>query len=175
MAEIIPSGKAGRGARRLPMKVDLTPMVDLGFLLIAFFMYTTTLAQHRAMPIQMPFKPDRPLRVEQAYPDVATLTLIPTANNQVASYHGAFSAEATKALRNLPQTRAQLIRLADSLSTLPATYSPDAHRLHVIIKPADDCAFETMVAVLDEMAILQVPYYVILDADVQDRAWLARR
>ena len=63
MAEIDSSGggKKGGGKKRskkMSTKIDMTPMVDLGFLLITFFMLTTTLAKPVTMQLNMPDKTD---------------------------------------------------------------------------------------------------------------------
>ncbi len=66
MAEIQVSGKHGRKAAT--PRIDFTPMVDLGFLLITFFMMTTTMSAPKAMDISMPYKPAPPGEVTAFMP-----------------------------------------------------------------------------------------------------------
>ena len=58
MAELTlsPAKSGGRQLNKLPIRVDLTALVDLAFLLITFFMLTTTLSKSKSLPLVMPDK-----------------------------------------------------------------------------------------------------------------------
>lgn len=78
--------KGGKKGKKLSTRVDLTPMVDLAFLLITFFMLTTTMNKPQAMQINMPVErnPDDPPPPE--VPAAKVLTLILGSNNVIWYY-----------------------------------------------------------------------------------------
>jgi biopolymer transport protein ExbD len=72
-----------RRSKKLSTRVDLTPMVDLGFLLITFFIVTTTWSKPRALGLNMPAKGDSSnLGLH------AALTVLAGSDNKVFYYHG---------------------------------------------------------------------------------------
>lgn len=80
MAEIDSSGKGDKSgkkrAKKMSTKIDMTPMVDLGFLLITFFMLTTTLAKPVTMQLNMPDKTDDPTETSPIK-ESETITVVP--------------------------------------------------------------------------------------------------
>ncbi len=163
MAEINPAASGRKHGRPASPRVDLTPMVDLGFLLITFFMYTTSLARPSVMELQTP---DRQPQTEgPQIPAESSLILIPAAGDRVAYYKGLQSPEDSLAwcridgdngLRSLLQKEQSRVR------QLPASFSKAAHELHVLIKPDTSADFEDVVRVLDEMSISAVPHSTLM-------------
>ena len=168
MAEIHMASKAGRK----PITLDLTPMVDLGFILITFFIYTTTISIPKVIDIDMPFKP-APIDGGTAYADTSTITLIPTGNNRIAYYHGAFQNDVR--ITSIQALRAILITKQQQLKNLPASFSANAHKLHIIIKPHDACKYETLVGLIDEMSINAIPYYAICDIETEEKTLVTNK
>lgn len=75
------AGEAPRRCARLSTRVDLAPMVDLGFLLITFFIFTTRLSQPMTINLVMPANGDIPAS--------KTVKLVLEAENRVFYYPGA--------------------------------------------------------------------------------------
>lgn len=160
MADMNLPQKQGKRRKLTPPRIDLTPMVDLGFLLITFFILTTTMTEKKVMDITMPYKPAAP-ESYVALPDTSALTIIPASRHRILYYEGFFKDEMKettyKGMRDI------IISKQNILKKLPDNFSPEAHKLHVIIKPHELSQYEDLVKVLDEMLICDVPYYAIDD------------
>ncbi len=120
----------------------------------------------------MPFKP-APVEGGTAYADTSTITLIPTRNNNVAYYYGAF--RNTVSIASLHDLRSILITKQQQLKNLPVSFSADAHQLHIIIKPQDDCRYETLVALIDEMSINAISHYAICDIEEEEKSLVTNK
>jgi biopolymer transport protein ExbD len=175
MAEIQENPQeGGKGkAKKQSTKVDLTAMVDLAFLLITFFMFTTTLAKPKAMQIALP-KEDAP---EEDAPELSkkhALTLLLAPKNVVLYYFGkaeeaAADANAVKATSFDKKSglRKVIIEKLKELETDPDranNFDKDGKsKLMVLIKPVDSSVYGNMVNALDEMHINKIARYAIIN------------
>lgn len=149
MAEIIRSGnKSGK----LSTRVDLTPMVDLGFLLITFFIFTTALSKPTGLKIFLPESVPNTLR--QPTPASGALTLLLASDKRIFYYEGNDS-------RQMRPVEAKAIRQV----ILNKKKRTNPEKFMVIIKPGKDSNFETLVNVIDEMTIDNVKRYAMVDLD----------
>ena len=149
-------------------------MVDLGFLLISFFMLTTTMANQKAMAISMPAPPavNEP---PTAYPEESTVTVIPVKGHRVFYYNGSYKAETRLADCSVTGFRDVLLKQKAEAARLPANLSTDAHKLHVVIKPNDDCKYDDVVQLLDDMNIVDVTYYALVDLAPEEKELLPKK
>lgn len=163
MAEIQVPEK-GKRRKATPPRIDLTPMVDLAFILITFFIYATTLTEDKSLVLDTP----APGHHSTAYIDTSTITIMPTADDKFAYYHGTLDYPDEVNIVNVKQLRTILLKKQHDIKKLPAKYSAQARKLHVIIKPDKNSKYENLVSVLDEMLINKVPYYTIVDITQQE-------
>jgi biopolymer transport protein ExbD len=158
MAEMDTSGgghkKKGPGvkkSKKQSTRVDLTPMVDLGFLLITFFIFTTTMSQPTAMKLNLPKDTDKPDE-QNKLKESAALTVMPAKNNQVYYYEGL---DPTKIQTSNFKTIRDVI--------LDKKKRTDPKDFMVIIKPTQDATYKNTVDMLDEMKIDDVKRYALVD------------
>src|SRR3954470_9034347 len=82
-------GPGVKKGKKLSTRIDLTPMVDLGFLLITFFMYTTSLAKPKVMQINMPYKDEKLQEKDKSEVKESTaLTILISKDHRLYTYEG---------------------------------------------------------------------------------------
>ena len=166
MAEMDTSGGGGhkkgpgvKKAKKLSTKIDLTPMVDLGFLLITFFIFTTTMSQPTAMKLNLPKDTDKP-EEQNKVKESGVLTILLGKNDQVYYYEGTLALDAS----NFKSTNFKEIR--NEIISKKKSTNPDD--FVVVIKPDKDSTYKNVVDLLDEMLINEVKRYATVEiSDVE--------
>ncbi|MDP9078107.1 MAG: biopolymer transporter ExbD [Bacteroidota bacterium] len=162
MAELDTSGggkhKGGKvRSKKASTRVDLTAMVDLAFLLITFFMFTTTLNKPKAMNLT---KPDNTIKTSQLpVPETRTMTILLGAKNKAAWFIGKPGATAP----TIVGFGANGLRkdLVDNGKKIAAEHpGPDGYMI-VVVHPSDKSTYEDLVNTLDELSITNVKAYSI--------------
>ncbi len=172
MAELGNSGGGGGKkngkvrSKKSDPRVDLTAMVDLAFLLITFFMLTTSLSKPQSMDLGLPDKedkdePEKDIKVDQR----RTMTIIMGDKDRIKWYHGLLEApevngKPTNAVYGKNGLRKEIL---SRVVSIPQTTGNKDKGLIVIIKPSKKSTYKNLVDVLDEMAICKVPTYAIVN------------
>lgn len=168
-------------SKKMSTRVDLTPMVDLGFLLITFFMLTTTLAKPQIMPVVMPEK-DVKQEDLQATKESQVLTLMLGANDKVYYYEGITDAKldstdySAEGLRKVILDKKERVKQQWGETEKDDPKNPGQKKmiskLNVIIKPTKESRYKNIVDAFDEMKITNVSLYVLLDISAQEEAFI---
>jgi biopolymer transport protein ExbD len=144
-------------------KVDLTPMVDLGFLLITFFVFTTTMSTPTAMRLFLPKDTDKPEEQNKAK-ESGALTLLLSKDRSVFYYEGILSPDGS----NFKSTNFSGLREV----LLTKKKSTKAEDLVIVIKPNDDSQMRDVVDALDEMTINDIKRYAMVDISEAEKTFI---
>lgn len=140
---------------RTSLRVDLTPMVDLGFLLISFFMLSTTFSQPRVANLIMP----KDSNIETPIGELATLTLMPVRNNAINYYEGQQPAPGLIRHCSYAEVRAVIRekrqKVAEALGSADKTV--------VIIDPGPESSYKNFMDILDEIQINDIQHYFVVN------------
>jgi len=172
MAEIDTSGgggkhKGGVRSKKMSTRVDLTPMVDLAFLLITFFMLTTTLSKPHAMQLNMPKKPEKEDE-KQEVGDCQVLNILIDTLDQVWTYEGLQVAGLQKT--NFATDGSGIEKVIKDMmvkvpNKCPLTSKGAKRDAIVLIKMLHGARYQNMVDILNEMDITGCKIYAIQEPD----------
>jgi biopolymer transport protein ExbD len=133
------------------IEIDMNPMVDLAFLLLTFFMLTTTFNQPQAMELVMPArpKPEDPVK-EQPIKESRTISFILGENDDLYYYQGITDAHLTK-----------IDWGKKGLRKILAEKNEQIEGMVIVIKPHPGSNFRNLVDMLDELNITGAQRYAI--------------
>jgi biopolymer transport protein ExbD len=191
MADVNTEGGGGgkhhqkKRAKKLPTRIDMTPLVDLGFLLLTFFMLTTTFSKPKVIELTPPVKSNDSTQIK----DTLALTIVLSGNNKIYYYNG-------ELIQNQDSNNIKLTDFSDNgirkvilqrnsfvaqrLAPLDAQHEnkqisdtayekakqkiqADKLALFVIIKTDSLAKYLNVVALLDDMTISNVDKYALID------------
>jgi len=188
-------GSGGKGKpKKLSTRVDFTPMCDLGFLLITFFMLSTSMSKPQTMELALPAKDDVTEENASKVKESLAVTILLGKEDKVYYYFGMateekrpeikvtdFSAVGIRdiLLQRNQQVVAEMRALKDKLAK--RTISDEDFRKQateikanklapvVIIKSTDDATYKNLVDILDEMQICSIAKFAIVDITDYDK------
>jgi biopolymer transport protein ExbD len=152
------------------LRIDMTPLVDLGFLLITFFITTTTMAESKAMQLDVPA--DGALTPS---PESATITVLLGKDNKTYIYSGQWKDAAKN--NNIIQSNYNVVtglgsHLRAKQLWLQAHKEKGQYGLIYIIKPTDNSSFQNVVDALDEATINKISRYAVAPLTDEEKDYM---
>ena len=186
-------GKKGK-QKKMTVRVDFTPMVDMNMLLITFFMLCTSLSKPQTMEISMPSK-DQVTEAEQTKVKASkAITLLLGEDDKIYYYFGEPDYEHAESLQQTDYSPAGLrdillernfdvVRQMKELKLkkLNKEISEDDFKKQateikgskdapvILIKATDEASYRNLVDALDEMQICNIGKYAIVDITDGDK------
>ena len=182
-------------AKKMATNIDFTPMVDLGFLLITFFMLTTTMSKPNTMEINMPIDDETVPKTQ--FDDDQTMTILLGEKDKVYYYMGIKDVRldttdfGPNGIRKVLREKAR--KLNRALDSIPIyknqlslgkidkdTFKANQIRIKnnkkgliCVIKAVDKAKYKNVVDILDEMSINNIGIYALVDITLADEQLIA--
>lgn len=152
------AGRQGhqRPKRRIAIRIDMTPMVDIAFLLLIFYMVSTVFTMPQAMEINLPPAAQKPVIV----PESDLLTIRVDARNR---YWWNLKRPTTE---NLPQLLPSGSRISDTLRSLLIARNRENPELSTLILINRKATYQDMVDILDEIDVIERSWNAALAQDL---------
>ncbi|MDL1913513.1 MAG: biopolymer transporter ExbD [Bergeyella sp.] len=172
MAEVQVQEKSEKGgkvrSKKQNTRVDMTPMVDLGFLLITFFMFTTTFSKPNVMDLGLPAKPkDERQKPPDLEIDLSNSISIILGKKDKIYYHQ--KDKQSLGVDDLNETSFDREGIRKVVIQAKSR-AKNKDIFTVIIKPTDDSVYKNFVDLLDEMAITGNSRYGVTDVKPWEQA-----
>ncbi|RNL53782.1 ExbD/TolR family protein [Pedobacter jejuensis] len=150
------------GGKKATPRIDMTPMVDLMFLLVTFFILTTSISTPQAMDITKPDKNEKMPENRLALKATKTMTVLLGKNNKIAWYMGE-AGKSAPTIESFSQIEASIEenRKKANASGVPGEFT-------VLVKPTSGSTFKDFVDMMDELEIMKVKSRQIDDDNILD-------
>jgi biopolymer transport protein ExbD len=173
-------GPGVKKSKKMSTRVDLTPMVDLGFLLITFFIFTTTMAKPKTMEINMPNTEKIEEKDQSKVKESTAMTVLLSKNHRVYYYEGLATDPnvppdlKVTGFKDKGGIRDAIIMKKEKVAALrqQGVLGPKDHAT-ILIKPDTTSTYEDLVNILDEMSINDVRVYAIIDITPVDQEFIS--
>lgn len=167
---------ANKKNEKLSTRIDLTPMVDLGFLLITFFIFTTTLLRPATMELQMP--DEKPTPTPNEVKEYCALKLFLGKNHTLFYLSGndamnnRMDAIKEISIQNHIQVRTVILNHLQSIEKYKMENkkgSAPSDEAFVFIKPSIYAQYKDLIDILDELHITGVSQYAICEIEKNEK------
>ena len=167
---VIHRHQQGKKINKKNTRVDLTPMVDLGFLLLTFFVFTSVLSTPTAMHLITPN--DKNDTIKNPVCETCVLTVMLDKENKIFYYEGMPENNPAIAITDFTTAGIRKILLQKLDAVKFAKGSAD--EMVLIIKPGEGSSFKNFVDMADEVTINNIKHYFIDEMNEADKKMLAK-
>ena len=153
--DLSPRRQSNSLSHRVRLNVDLTPMVDLGFLLITFFILTTKLSKSQSTDLAMPKDSKENILLKES----VVLTLRPVRNNSIDYFEGRIEAAGNVKHCSYSQLRSVIQQKQKKVGQILGNRNETV----LIIDPSSESSYKNFVDIMDEIQINDIRHYFVLN------------